>query len=428
MQETASKQDLTPEQALWERQHLQAALLDDKEDLLQAIRPRLSRLAQVRGVPADAIEDVVQETLLEAWRHLDRLHSLQGLQPWLEEICRNVCRRYARRYWSDMQHAASFLPTSPFDEENAGDGEAPSLEMLPDGNESDLSEAISRQDLAILLNRALGLLPEPARQVVELCYLGELPQREAAQRLGISVSALEARLHRARLQLRQVLKGPLRQEALALGLTLGEEANEGWKETRLWCSLCGRRRLRGTFVPASSGGVDLRLECPDCQRRYGVQSLHSMGLVKLGKVRAFRPAWKRTLQAQSDQLLAGLARGWRTCAHCGLSSPVRVIDNAEMARVKGAKPRVPYQFWVSWKCPHCQDSACPALTADELTYWSHQQARKFILDHPRWISEPDEPVVYAGQQAIHFRMTDRSSAAHLDIFAQRQTLHILAIR
>ncbi len=427
MQETASKQDLTPEQAFAQRQRLQAALLADKEGLLQRIRPRIFRLAQARGVPPDAIEDVVQETLLEAWRHLDRLQSLQGLQPWIEEIGRNVCRRYARRHWSDMQRAAAFLPPSPFDEEGAGDGEAPSLETLPDERAGDLSEALSRQDLATLLNRALDLLPKPARQVVELCYLGELPQREAAQRLGISISALEARLHRARQQLRQLLNGPLRQEAVALGLALGEEANEGWKETRLWCSLCGRRRLRGAFVSQPGGGVDLRMECPDCQRRYGIESLHSMGLVNLDKVRAFRPAWKRTLQAQSDQLITALARGWRACARCGLLSPVRVIGAAEKTHLKGAKPRVPYQFWVSWQCPHCRDDECPTLTADELTYWSHPQSRQFILDHPRWMSEPDEPVIYAGQPAIHFRLTDRSSAAHLDVFAHRQTLRILAI-
>src|SRR5215813_11446175 len=125
---------VTQEQALWERQRLQRALLTDKEGVLQTIRPRIFRLAQLRGVPPDAIEDVVQETLLEAWRHLDRLQSLQGFQPWIEEICRNVYRRYARRQWSDLQHYKAFLPPSPFDEDNPGDTEESSLETLPDGH------------------------------------------------------------------------------------------------------------------------------------------------------------------------------------------------------------------------------------------------------------------------------------------------------
>ena len=45
-----------------------------------------------------------------------------------------------------------------------------------------------------------------------MCHLLELPQSEVAERLGISVGALQARLHRARRQLLQVLHGPLYQE------------------------------------------------------------------------------------------------------------------------------------------------------------------------------------------------------------------------
>ena len=64
--------------------------------------------------------------------------------------------------------------------------------------------------MAVLLDHALGSLSSSARELVELCYLVELPQREVAARLDLSLSALEARLHRARQHLRQVLNGPLR--------------------------------------------------------------------------------------------------------------------------------------------------------------------------------------------------------------------------
>src|SRR5579871_3720824 len=48
-----------------------ASALDD-EHWLAAARPRLRRLARLRGVAAGAVEDVVQETLFEAWKHRDR--------------------------------------------------------------------------------------------------------------------------------------------------------------------------------------------------------------------------------------------------------------------------------------------------------------------------------------------------------------------
>ena len=47
----------------------------DLEQMLSAARPRLLRLAHTCGVTLDAAEDVVQETLIEAWRHLDHLRS-----------------------------------------------------------------------------------------------------------------------------------------------------------------------------------------------------------------------------------------------------------------------------------------------------------------------------------------------------------------
>ena len=51
-----------------DRRRLQAALLADRDGLLMAARPRLRRLAQLRGVAPDAVDDVVQETLLAACR------------------------------------------------------------------------------------------------------------------------------------------------------------------------------------------------------------------------------------------------------------------------------------------------------------------------------------------------------------------------
>jgi len=68
----------------------------DLEQALSAARPRLLRLAQRRGVTPDALDDVVQETLIEAWRHLNHLRSLERFDAWLDGICRNVVLRWAR--------------------------------------------------------------------------------------------------------------------------------------------------------------------------------------------------------------------------------------------------------------------------------------------------------------------------------------------
>src|SRR5215467_14784351 len=61
--------------------------------LLDEARPRLLRLARLQGIAADLAEDVVQETCLEAWQHLQQLREPARFSSWLDGICRNVCRR-----------------------------------------------------------------------------------------------------------------------------------------------------------------------------------------------------------------------------------------------------------------------------------------------------------------------------------------------
>lgn len=403
-----------------------------------ASRPRLLRVARLRGMPPDAVEDVVQETLLEAWKHLDRLHKPEGFQLWLDEICRNICRRYARKHVTDRQHLA--LLSNPSQEDEDGEDASP-LNTLSDTRIPDPVEALNHQDLTVLLDRALGSLSDSAREAMEMCYLLELPQREIAARLGLSLSALEARLHRARQQLRYVLNGPLRGEAQAFGLLLDAQSAEGWQETRLWCMLCGQRRLSGLFLVQPDGSVNLHMQCPACEQRYGLSDLHcsnvhSKGLVSLTGLQAFRPAWKRTMQVTAQRLLTALTSDTHLCPYCGKHASLRLIDKVramqeaqEEIALPASLAQYPYQFWIAWDCPQCgcgPGTNAGLFAASDLVYWSHERSRQFMLKHPRWISEPEMLVEYAGQSAIRFQMTDLTSNERLTVLAQRQNLRILA--
>src|SRR5215467_6539996 len=89
-----------------EREWLRSALLTDQDGLLTATRRRLAGIAQARGMESQVIDDVIQETLLEAWSHLDRLRSPAGFHPWVDEICRNICRRVNRTRQQDARRYA----------------------------------------------------------------------------------------------------------------------------------------------------------------------------------------------------------------------------------------------------------------------------------------------------------------------------------
>ncbi|GHO72029.1 hypothetical protein KSC_109210 [Ktedonobacter sp. SOSP1-52] len=288
--------------------------------------------------------------------------------------------------------------------------------------------------------RALGSLSSSAREMVELCYLLELPQREVAARLDLSLSALEARLHRARHQLRQELNGPLRTDAEALGLALDQEYAGGWRETRLWCTLCGRHRLFGAFLPQPDGSANLHMQCPACEQRYSLSdpksnNVHSKGLVRLDGLQSFRPAWKRTMQAMSRLLMGALRSGARLCPYCATPASICLIEKTQVMQSNKAMILPsglawhPSQFWLWWDCPQCGHSPGAGgafFAASDLVYWSYVYTQQFMREHRRWISEPELLVEYAGQPAIRFQMVDVTSSARLTVLAHRQTLHALA--
>jgi RNA polymerase sigma factor (sigma-70 family) len=411
-----------------ELQQLRERLLTDRDGFLLATRARLTHLAQVRGIAPENIDDVVQETLLEAWTHLDRLYAPEGFASWIDEICRNVCRRAARRQAVDLHRSVPlFEPPFPLSQEPQAPRKAAidlssNLEAL---DALDPLEALSRQDLVFLLDQALGFLAPEARRTVEMCYLLEFPRAEVAAHLGISNSTLETRLHRTRRQLRQILSGPLRREAEEFGLALDTAIAEGWQETRLWCPLCARHRLQGCFMHVEDEveGPNLHLRCPDCSQRYAQDTVHSMGLISLTGLHAFRPAWKRTMQGLTDFVLQALTQDQNPCLFCG--KPALVVQ------VRGGETETssdPYPFWIYLRCIHCgrdMDARGNIPSVDQLVYWSHPLTRQFLLNHPRSSSAPGRKIEVDGQPALSFQITDRESANHITILAHPQTLRVL---
>lgn len=111
------EQTETPPGLPGEREWLRSALLTDQDGVLTITRRRLARIARARGMDPQAIDDVIQETLLEAWSHLDRLRSVAGFHPWVDEICRNICRRVNRKRQRDaLYYAPAQRVTGALDE------------------------------------------------------------------------------------------------------------------------------------------------------------------------------------------------------------------------------------------------------------------------------------------------------------------------
>lgn len=389
-----------------------ATLLANMEQVFTEARPRLLRLAYLNGMSTDVADDVVQETMMEAWRRIEYLRDPQRFDAWLDGICRNICRRH--RTQDSTQHLHESLSSLIHNDETMNDADA--LLTIPDPLAVDPAEELSRKDMVTLLDRALGHLSPDTRNLLEMCYLLEKPQREVAMQLGLTIGALELRLHRARKQLRQVLGGALRTDAESLGLVFDPLETQGWRETRQWCWLCGKHRMIGLFEKHPDGHVDLRLRCPDCSNRYNIDISHSAGMISMEGYSSFRPAIKRLLQKAGERIWTPLTRS--ICFRCRKPASIRMIHSS-----CATFPLPPDRYWLCTECPNCG-----VHTTDITTFLiSHPVVQRFVMQHEHYISEPYQLLEHDGSMVICARFTDVTSADQLTVLLDTQTLHILAV-
>ncbi len=378
--------------------------------LLAAARPRLIYFARKQGIAADLVEDVVQETLVEAWNRLDYLREPARFNAWLNGICHNVCLRWLRKLNRHVLPQESLSHFGLIDE--MGNVREGSERDLADPLALDPAEELARQDLALLLDRAMSHLSPATRLALELCYLADLPPAEVASRLGLSVNALEVRLHRARRQLRLVLSSTLRDEAQAFGLALDGQMAEGWRQSRLWCFLCGRHRLSGRFQEEEDGSINLLMRCPGCS--FNVVDFNGMG--SMGNLRSFRPAMKRGLLAVARACRKVIENDQAICPICGTASVRHTIEPLDFG------PPYMRRYCLTIDCPRCGSYILSSIMSASL---ANPAATLFMEQHPRWITEPEDVVEHAGCSVVRVRLADAVSANRLSLLIQPGTVKVM---
>jgi RNA polymerase sigma-70 factor (ECF subfamily) len=146
------------------------------------------------GSPADA-EDVTQATFLNAYRAMEGGERPRNPRAWLRTIALNVCRQRFRQ-------AARSPSEVPLDEELPGrrhDDEGPTLDEVTE---------------------ALKHLPFNQRAALVMREFGGLAPPEIATEMGLSVSAVETLLFRARRSLREQIEGSLTCEEAERAISL----------------------------------------------------------------------------------------------------------------------------------------------------------------------------------------------------------------
>ena len=148
---------------------------------------------------ADA-EDVAQEAFLRAILKLSSFRAESKFSTWLISITINEARTRLRR-----QALVRMEPLDQLPDEDKGISPA----LLRDWREIP-SEAVERDEVRVLIQRAVEQLPEIYRQVFLLRDVEELTINETAEALNISIPSIKVRLHRARMMLQKQLAPQLR--------------------------------------------------------------------------------------------------------------------------------------------------------------------------------------------------------------------------
>jgi RNA polymerase sigma-70 factor (ECF subfamily) len=164
-------------------------------DLVNQYERKIYRLAKHITQNDEDAEDVLQETFLKAYEHLDNFQGNSKFYTWIVRIAVNESLMKLRKRKGDR--------TVPLDEPVDTGEEMVTREIAVwDDNPE---QRYSREEIQEILDKAVEGLKPDFRTVFILRDIEELSTEETAESLGISIPAVKSRLLRARLALREKL-------------------------------------------------------------------------------------------------------------------------------------------------------------------------------------------------------------------------------
>jgi RNA polymerase sigma-70 factor (ECF subfamily) len=136
-------------------------------------------------------EDILQQTLLKAFAHLDQFRFDASFKTWLIRIAINETRQV---------HRKSSTRLTSLVEQNVLDGL-----LVTDERESP-QNVCQRKEISERLHVILARMPAIYRTVVELRDMNELSVLETAARLNVAISTVKTRHRRAKMFLLKTLR------------------------------------------------------------------------------------------------------------------------------------------------------------------------------------------------------------------------------
>ncbi len=184
----------------------------------------------------DDARDVLQETLLAAFKNLGTFRGDSQISTWLYQVARSFCiKQRRRREGEPARHEA--IETSEV------------KHLATDAAEPDTRT--HAKQVGQVIQAAMNTLQEDYREALVLRDVEGLSAEEAAGVVGIEVGALKSRLHRARIQLKLSLSAVLQEETTDLGCPELQQELSAYAASEIDQAACAR--------------IEAHLEkCPHC--------------------------------------------------------------------------------------------------------------------------------------------------------------------
>ena len=157
------------------------------EQLYEMTYSRVYCTIQVMVKDEQETLDLLQDSYIKAFKHLNQFEGTEKFLPWIQQIARNTAKD-----WLKKKHPAFFADLRG---EKETEWESPAEEQIMDANDGSWPEKVlDREETARLIREILDGLPEDQRVVIEMFYYEELSVKQIALALDLSESAVKSRL------------------------------------------------------------------------------------------------------------------------------------------------------------------------------------------------------------------------------------------
>jgi len=171
-------------------------------------RPQLLRMARRLTQSNEDAEDILQESLMKAYKALARFRGESQMSSWLGAIVQNTAHEHIRSRRGRVFLSMEYL--------GKNDGDIVEIN-LPDTRKTP-EETWESREMENILRDEVGKLTFVCRRALEVCALDEEPQADAARALNLSVATMKSRVFRGkRLLARSIARRLTPRQAVAAG-------------------------------------------------------------------------------------------------------------------------------------------------------------------------------------------------------------------